>query len=150
MEQIGLEGIFDLEKFDKGLAGYLKGLDKADDATQGMGGKFGKAFDQMGAGVLKVAGLLSGALVAGAAAATVAVGAFVANGINKAADLESKMGGIASIMGETKEENECVKFFHAETDQTLKEAMDGIEGGVFMQSWIEKFRDQIPNKAKLS
>lgn len=50
--------------------------------------------------------------------------------------------------GETKEENECVKFFHAETDQTLKEAMDGIEGGVFMQSWIEKFKDQIPNKAK--
>lgn len=26
--------------------------------------------------------------------------------------------------------------------------MDGIEGGVFMQSWIEKFKDQIPNKAK--
>ena len=50
--------------------------------------------------------------------------------------------------GETKEENECVKFFHAETDQTLKEAMEGIEGGVFMQSWIEKFKDQIPNKAK--
>ena len=50
--------------------------------------------------------------------------------------------------GETKEENESVKFFHAETDQTLKEAMEGIEGGVFMQSWIEKFKDQIPNKAK--
>ena len=65
MEQIGLEGIFDLEKFDKGLAGYLKGLDKADGATQGMSGKFGKAFDTMGSSVLKVAGLLSRACCRG-------------------------------------------------------------------------------------
>ncbi len=133
MEQIGLEGIFDLEKFDKGLAGYLKGLDKADGATQSMGGKFGKAFDDMGAGVLKVAGLLSGALVAGAVAAGAAIVGFAANGINKASDLESKMGGIASIMGETKDAIEPLKdlILDLGMDPNLKvdatEAADAIE-----------------------
>ena len=133
MEQIGLEGIFDLEKFDKGLAGYLKGLDKADGATQSMGGKFGKAFDDMGAGVLKVAGLLSGALAAGAVAAGAAIVGFAVSGINKASDLESKMGGIASIMGETKAAIEPLKelILDLGMDPNLKvdatEAADAIE-----------------------
>ena len=109
MEQVGLEAIFDLTKFDRGIAGYLGGLDKADGATQGMATKFGKSFDDMGGRVLKVAGLMSGALVAGAVAAGAAIVGFAANGINKASDLESKMGGIASIMGETKDAIEPLK-----------------------------------------
>ena len=109
MEQIGLEAVFDLTQFDRGIAGYLAGLNKADGATQGMGSKFGTAFDNMGQGVLKVAGLLSGALVAGAATATAAVGTFVVGGIKGAMNLESQMGGIASIMGETKAAIEPLK-----------------------------------------
>lgn len=133
MEQIGLEAIFSLDQFDKGIAGYLRGLDKADNATQGMGGKFGKAFDNMGTSVLKVAGLLSGALVAGTAAATAAMGAFVVGGIKAASDLESQMGGIASIMGETKEAVGPLKdlIMDLGLDPTLKvnanEAADAIE-----------------------
>jgi TP901 family phage tail tape measure protein len=133
VEQIGLEAVFDLDKFDKGIAGYLNGLDKADGATQSMGGKFGKAFDDMGSSVLKVAGLMSGALVAGTVAAGAAIVGFAANGINKAADLESKMGGIASIMGETKDAIEPLKdlILDLGMDPNLKvdatEAADAIE-----------------------
>ncbi len=50
--------------------------------------------------------------------------------------------------GETREENIIDKFFHIETEQTLKEAEQGVEGGVFMQEWLAKYKDQIPNKAK--
>lgn len=133
MEQIGLEAVFDLTQFDKGIAGYLKGLDKADSATQSMGGKFGKAFDDMGSSVLKVAGLMSGALVAGAAAAGAAIVGFAVSGINKASDLESKMAGIASIMGETKDAIEPLKelILDLGMDPNLKvdatEAADAIE-----------------------
>lgn len=133
MEQVGLEAIFDLTKFDRGIAGYLGGLDKADGATQGMATKFGKSFDDMGGRVLKVAGLMSGALVAGAVAAGAAIVGFAANGINKASDLESKMGGIASIMGETKDAIEPLKdlILDLGMDPNLKvdatEAADAIE-----------------------
>lgn len=103
MEQIGLSAILDLSEFDRNIGRYLSGLDKIDNANNKMAGQFGKAFDDMGQGVLRVAGLLSGALVAGAVAAGAAIGAFTVNGIKKAADLESQMGAIAAVMGETKD-----------------------------------------------
>lgn len=103
MEQIGLEAILDTGAFDRGIASYLSSIKKIDHANESLAGRFGSAFDSMGAGVLKVAGLLSGALVAGAVAAGAAVGAFVATGISKASDLESQMGAIAAVMGETKD-----------------------------------------------
>lgn len=133
MEQIGLEAILDLSKFDAGLGRYLSGLDKMDNANNKMAGKFGKAFDDMGQGVLRVAGLLSGALVAGAVAAGAAIGAFTVNGIKKAADLESQMGAIAAVIGETKDAVGPLKdlILDLGLDPTLKvnaqEAADAIE-----------------------
>lgn len=133
MEQIGLSAILDLSEFDRNIARYLSGLDKMDNANNKMAGQFGKAFDDMGQGVLRVAGLLSGALVAGAVAAGAAIGAFTVNGIKKAADLESKMGAIAAVMGETKDAIEPLKklILDLGMDPTLKvnatEAADAIE-----------------------
>ncbi len=133
MEQIGLEGIFDLGAWDKGIDNYLKDVKRAENETQGMAGKLGKAYDDMGKSVLGAATTMGKTFVAAAAAATVAVGAFVANGINKASDLESKMGGIASIMGETKDAIEPLKdlILDLGMDPNLKvdatEAADAIE-----------------------
>jgi len=74
VEQIGLEAILDTGAFDRGIASYLSSIKKIDHANESLAGRFGSAFDSMGAGVLKVAGLLSGALVAGAVAATAVMG----------------------------------------------------------------------------
>lgn len=133
MEQIGLSALFDLTAWDKGIDNYLKDVKRAENETQGMAGKLGKAYDSMGKSVLGAATTMGKTFVAAAAAATVAVGAFVANGINKASDLESKMGGIASIMGETKDAIEPLKdlILDLGMDPNLKvdatEAADAIE-----------------------
>jgi hypothetical protein len=103
MEAIGLEGVFDLSDFDKGIEGYLRGIKRTEDATAQAQGKYGQAFDSIGQGVTKAAGMLSGVLVGATVAAGAAVGAFVAGGITKAMDLEAQMGAIAAVMGETTE-----------------------------------------------
>jgi hypothetical protein len=43
---------------------------------------------------------------------------------------------------EKRDENTIAKVFHIETQQTLTEAMEGIEGGVFMTKWVEKNKGQ--------
>lgn len=102
-EQIGLEAVFDMQRFDQGIASYIAGVRRANEVTDHTKGSFGAAFDDMGNRVLKVAGMLSGVFVAGAAAAGAAVGAFVASGVKGAMNLESQMGAIAAVMGETKD-----------------------------------------------
>lgn len=132
-EQIGLEGVFDMQKFDQGITNYLRGLADVDSKTSKVGNSFGAAFDTMGSKVLNASAALSKTFVVAAGAAAVAVGAFVAGGINKASDLESKMGGIASIMGETKDAIEPLKdlILDLGMDPNLKvdatEAADAIE-----------------------
>lgn len=58
-------------------------------------------------GMGKMASLLSGGLVAAAGAAVAAIGGVavaIVSSTQKAADLEAQMGGIAAVMGKTKEE----------------------------------------------
>ncbi len=132
-EQIGLEAVFDMDKFDQGITKYLQGLSNVDNQTTKVGGSFGAAFDTMGNKVLGAATTLSKTFVVAAAAATAAIGAFVVGGISSAADLESQMGGIASIMGETKEAVGPLKdlILDLGLDPNLKvsatEAADAIE-----------------------
>lgn len=132
-EQIGLQGVFDLDQFDRGINDYIRGIKNADDATGRTEKTFGSAFDSMGKSVLHVAGLMTGAFVAAAGAATAAVGAFVVGGIKDASNLESQMGAIASIMGQTKEAVGPLKelIMDLGLDPTLKvnaeEAADAIE-----------------------
>lgn len=132
-EQIGLQGVFDLDQFDRGISDYIKGIKNAEDTTTRTEGTFGSAFDSMGKKVLSVAGMMSGAFVLAAGAASAAVGAFVVGGIRQAGDLESQMGAIASIMGETKDAVAPLKelILDLGLDPTLKvsatEAADAIE-----------------------
>lgn len=133
MEEIGLSALFDLTAWDKGIDNYLKDVKRAENETQGMAGKLGKAYDSMGKSVLGAATTMGKTFVAAAAAATVAVGAFVANGIKGAMDLESQMGAIAATMGETKDAVGPLKdlIMDLGLDPTLKvnatEAADAIE-----------------------
>lgn len=133
MEQIGLAALFDLTAWDKGIDNYLRDVKRAEKETQGMAGSLSKAYDDMGKSVLNAATAIGKTFVTAAAAATVAVGAFIASGINKSAELESEMGGIASIMGETKDAIEPLKelILDLGMDPTLKvnatEAADAIE-----------------------
>ena len=133
MEEIGLAGIFDLSAWDKGIDNYLRDIKKAENETQGMAGNLSRAYDDMGKSVLNTANMMGKVFVGAAAAAAVAATSFVVSGINQAADLESKMGGIASIMGETKDAIEPLKdlILDLGMDPTLKvnatEAADAIE-----------------------
>lgn len=133
MEQIGLEAVFDMQRFDQGIASYMSGVKRAGDVTDDTQGRFGKAFDAMGGKVLHVAGLMTGAFVAATGAAAVAVGAFVGGGIKGAMDLESQMGAIAAVMGETKDAVGPLKdlILDLGLDPSLKvnaqEAADAIE-----------------------
>lgn len=132
-EQIGLEAVFDMQRFDQGIASYIAGVRRANEVTDHTKGSFGAAFDDMGNRVLKVAGMLSGVFVAGAAAAGAAVGAFVASGVKGAMNLESQMGAIAAVMGETKDAVGPLKelILDLGLDPNLKvnaqEAADAIE-----------------------
>lgn len=133
MEQIGLSALFDLTAWDKGIDNYLRDVKRAENETQGMAGNLGRAYDSMGKSVLNAATAIGKTFVVAAAAATAAVGAFVVGGIKAASDLESQMGGIASIMGETKEAVGPLKdlIMDLGLDPTLKvnatEAADAIE-----------------------
>ena len=132
-EQIGLEAVFDMQRFDQGIANYISGVKRANDVTDKTKGSFGAAFDDMGSRVLKASAIVGGAFVSAVAAAGAATAAFVGKGIKGAMDLESQMGAIAAVMGETKDAVVPLKelIFDLGLDPTLKvtadEAADAIE-----------------------
>lgn len=132
-ESIGLEGIFDLRKFDAGIDSYIKGMKQADSITEKSTKGFGSAFDSMGSSVTKAAALVGTVFVGAATAAGAAVAGFVASGIKGAMDLESQMGAIAATMGETKDAVAPLKdlIMDLGIDPNLKvsatEAADAIE-----------------------
>lgn len=132
-EQIGLEGVFDMSSFDKGISSYLTKLKQAEDNTQQTSNSFGSAFDTMGKKVLDTSILIGKTFVAATAAATEAIGAFVIGGISQASELESQMGSIAAIMGESKDAIAPLKELITDLglDPALKvnaqEAADAIE-----------------------
>lgn len=132
-EQIGLAGVFDLSNFDKGIASYIQKMKQADDTTENTRGRLGVAFDNMGSKVLNTAQTMGTVFATAALAAGAAVGAFVASGISKAGDLQEQMGGIAALMGKTRDEILPLKdlILDLGLDPTLKvnatEAADAIQ-----------------------
>jgi len=133
LEQIGLEALFDMSMFDKGMSNYISKVKEAEDTTGKAAGGMGKAFDTIGKKVADASALIGKTLVAATVAAGAAVGAFVVGGIKGAMDLESQMGGIAAMMGLTKDEVGPLKdlIMDLGLDPTLKvnatEAADAIE-----------------------
>lgn len=99
MEKIGLEAVFDMGNFDKNMSKYTNSIDKANKATDKAGGTFAKQFGQMQKAGLVAAGVLGGAVVVGATAATGAMVKFATDGISAAQDLEAQVSGIAAILG---------------------------------------------------
>ncbi len=103
-EQIGLEAIFEDRAFQAGVDRYNRAIgDMVGNTTSGAS-SMGAQFSGMGTKILSVASMLGTAVVAGAGAATVAIGAFVASGVSAAADLEKQLDGISSVLGATQEE----------------------------------------------
>lgn len=56
--------------------------------------------------------------------------------------------GVYENTGETRDENVVEKFFHPETNQTLTEAIEEIEGGAFLNKWLEKNEGKTRNRAR--
>lgn len=109
----------------KDAKGDIEELDRAADKSSGGNGGLGKLQSLLGTG-LKVA---AGAAVAGISA----LGVAIASSVNKAADLEEQMSGIAAVLGKTKEEVAPLKdlILKLGIDPKLKvsatEAADAIE-----------------------
>lgn len=102
-EQIGLEGIFDLGNFSRGISKYTKELSGAISQTDRAAGSFGRSWTNMGNVVAKTAGILGTAVVAAGAAAGAAVVGFAASGIKGAMDLQAQMSNIAATLNTTAE-----------------------------------------------
>lgn len=49
--------------------------------------------------------------------------------------------------GETREENEVDKFFHAGTNMTMTEAEGGLTEGVFIESWKARWEDEVRDRS---
>lgn len=50
--------------------------------------------------------------------------------------------------GETRDQNEIVKFFHPDSRRTSTECLDQLESAVFIDKWLEKNQGKTRNKAK--
>ena len=103
MEKIGLAAVLDMSDFDSNMAKYDASLDKMNKTTADAAGKVGQQFVGLGDAVNKAALVVATAFVAATAAAGAALAKFTGDGIEKAADLEKQMGGIAAVMSTTKD-----------------------------------------------
>ena len=63
-------------------------------------------------------------------------------------DKQAKVDGKYQKTGDTREENTISKFFNPDTDQTVLEMRNEIEGGVFKEAWLKKNQGKTANRAK--
>ena len=103
-EQIGLQGIFEMEGMDKGMQAYLSGINKLNGETEKSASGVMTSFNNMGQHVNSVAVKMGTAVAAGAAAVTAALAGFAVKGIEQAMDMEKQMSTIAALMSKTKDE----------------------------------------------
>jgi TP901 family phage tail tape measure protein len=90
-----------------GAGKYIADLGRAAGATDGLGKSATGASGMMGgfaSSLGTVGGILTGGLLLGLGAATVAFGKFTADGISGAIDLEHQMSGIAAVLKKTADE----------------------------------------------
>ena len=60
---------------------------------------------------------------------------------------KNEQTGAYDPTGETREENNIDKVFHAETKKTVSEFTGGVANGEFHDKWVEKNKGQVRNKA---
>lgn len=69
--------------------------------------------------------------------------------VKQTVDKQTKQtDGSYANSGETRDENEIEKFLHPVTKQTLTEAIEGIDGGTYLDAWLEKNEGKVRNRAK--
>lgn len=60
---------------------------------------------------------------------------------------KNEQTGMYEPTGETREENNIDKVFHAETKKTVSEFTNNVEKAEFHDKWVEKNKGQVRNKA---
>lgn len=103
-EKIGLEAVLDLGKFNLAYSSYIGKLNSMNAITGSTAGSLSNQFTNFGQSLLKVAAILSGAIVAGATVAAAALTKLTVNSIKEAAELEQQIANIASTMNMTTKE----------------------------------------------
>ena len=104
MEEIGLRAVLGTTDFDKGLDKYLGGIARMDRETKSVIVSVSGGVDAIGQSFTRVGTILTTAVVAGAAAATAALGGVIKGGVALAADLEEQMSGVGAITQGTVED----------------------------------------------
>lgn len=108
-QQIGLEAVLGMSDFNSGMSKYMDGISQMESKTSSFATNVGAHFQSFGGAVLKTTAIVGGALVAAAGGAGLAIGKFTVDGIKAAADLESRMSGIAAVLNMTTEEAKPLK-----------------------------------------
>lgn len=101
---IGLEAFIKMDAFKKAAGEYNRLIDNMNQQTDGVAGGITGKFEALGGSVLRVAGYLSGALVAAAAAGVAALTGLAVSGVKSAMDMEAQLSGIAAVLNKTNEE----------------------------------------------
>ncbi len=97
MEQIGLQGIFDVSNFDAGMKQYSEGLARANEQTEKTAGGIGSAFASIGS---SVTGVFGGLVVGAMSQAASAVAGFLPGAINAASDLNETVSKVGVVFGQ--------------------------------------------------
>lgn len=103
-ELIGYQAILDLQKFNSSYNSYIKKSGALVLTTDKTTNSIGKSYLGLGDSLWKVAGILSGAVVAGATVAGIALGKMSIDAVKNAADLEQGIANIAAVLNMTKDE----------------------------------------------
>lgn len=133
MEQIGIEGVFELDGFDQGMKQYMSGIEDMNNKTEKSASALGKSFDTMGEKVNSVATKMGTAVVAGAAVAAAALVGWAAKGVSQAMDLEAQLGEVAVLLHKTTAEvkpleQEIIKLaMDPKLAVNTKEAADAVQ-----------------------
>lgn len=104
LQKIGLVAVLDLKKFNKAFGKYTRSLDTMNSKTTGIARGLSGKFLGLGNSLLKVAGILSGAVLAGVGLVAVGITKLAVGGIRDAADLEQAVAGIAAVLNITSDE----------------------------------------------
>ena len=107
-EAIGLEAILRDDNFQRGLRNYLTGLDRMERrsarAARSNSAAFrnmGRDFDNIGRGVISMAGNITRTVATAVAGAAVGIGGVIASSVQAASSMEAQVSTIASVWNTT-------------------------------------------------
>ena len=104
LQRVGLIAVLNMTQFNRAYNQYIRRLGIMNATTIKTSKSLSGQFLGLGNSLLKVAAILSGAVVIGAGLAVAAMSKLAIDGIREAAELEQQIANIASTMNLTKEE----------------------------------------------